>query len=117
MARKIDSILGDGNCLYRALAKELFSKKMDMSVLEGTYSSSPMSIKSALTPFFPNPWMEDWHLSKAKEGFWGGTAEIVAIASALQVPIWTYCQQPGPAQGLLYDLLFTSVSQQAQGSS
>ena len=92
LKRKIDSILGDGNCLYRALAKELFGEEGGHAAIRHYISPFSAINKDTLVPFST----ADWHLSKAaKEGFWGGTAETVAMESAFQVPIWTYCQQPG----------------------
>lgn len=87
LKRKIDSILGDGNCLYRALAKELFGQEGGHAAIRHYISPFSAINKDTLVPFFPNPSMADWHLSKAaKEGFWGGTAETVAMASAFRYP-------------------------------
>ena len=98
--RNIDVILGDGNCFFRAISKELFGKQcfhynMRTNLMEFIQNHpnmfEPLVFQGSL----------DQHCKKvSKPGAFATQVEMQAMTTFLQMPIYLYSQQVrnGPTQ-------------------
>ena len=100
MGRTIDKVLGDGNCLFRALAKQLSGSSDKHMELRGIMMN--FEAKNATTI---NRISFAEHIDTRKKVFtWGTTLEILATASLFRVDIFeaTNSLTPGKMKWLKY---------------
>ena len=87
--RMIDHIIGDGNCMFRSLSKELFGTQchhLELRKLILNFEEHNPNIIRSLS----NDEVQ-LHLDRIRqESEWGSATELVALASMLQVPVFTF---------------------------
>ena len=85
----IDYIIGDGNCMFRSLSKELFGTQcyhLQLRKLILDFEEHNPNIIISLS----NGELQ-LHLDRMRqESEWGSATELVALASMLQVPVYTF---------------------------
>ena len=106
--RKVDRVIGDGNCLFRALAKQITGnsenhtnvRKQTMEFIEKNPNTF-QSLVGALDP--PRP-LED-HVKRLKQSsVWGTTVEIIAAATMLEIDVYeaTDSLVPGTPKWMIF---------------
>jgi hypothetical protein len=95
---KIDKIIGDGNCLFRALSKEV-------SLTEEYHPRlRRIAINTLMSPRYRSKFEEQIGKSvpdyirnskMARNGTWGTDVEVYALATFLETPIAMYYRAPG----------------------
>ena len=90
--RKVDKVLGDGNCLFRALAKQItgISKKhAELRQLLMTFEEINHPIFARLTATLEPPITFAEHIkSRKQDRCWGTTVEIFAAATLFNIDIY-----------------------------
>lgn len=97
--RKIISMKPDGNCFYRALSYELFGTQEEYDVVHGVVYRTEMYNKpifaTYLIPGHDEATIDD-HVKKISVlGTWATQVEVVAAASAFEIPVYFYAKKPG----------------------
>ena len=92
--RGIIPILGDGNCLFRALSRRMFDSE-DWHAFVRQQLVEFESLNSSLMQSYCDGNISD-HISRVKYlTVWGTHVELVAAASLLQMPIYVCTQKCG----------------------
>ena len=92
--RRIDYIQGDGNCLFRALSKEIlghekFHHTIRQILIQHTRINSDYFQKYVFTGTL------EAHCRKMENiGCWGSQVEIYAAANLFKVEIYIFCKKP-----------------------
>ena len=97
--RTIIPMKPDGNCFYRALSYQLFGTQEEYDIVHSVVHRTEMYNK----PIFANYLIPghdettiDEHLKNMSVlGTWATQVEVVAAASAFEVPIYFYSKKPG----------------------
>ena len=94
--RRAVNILGDGNCLFRALGLILYNTEMSHDRVRQLLVDFVSHNKANFLPYSNN--IEE-HLGRMRyQRCWGTALEILAAASLLQMPIYTFTSA-GSKQG------------------
>ena len=106
--RKRITIEGDGNCLFRALAYTIY-KTQDMHIkMREMLASFLLKNKLEFQPFLSTP-VEDHVQEIRHERIWGTALEVLAVASLMQLPVYTYTPiHQGVYKWFLYSPLIES---------
>ena len=105
--RAPDRVLGDGNCLFRALSRYLTGAEDHHLQLRKTiteFEAANSTVFKNLHEAINQTLFED-HLSQMKKPFvWGTNLEIIAVASLLQLDVYLAIDSyiPGVPKWLLY---------------
>lgn len=87
--RKMESVLGDGNCLFRALSFRLFEDEELHSKIRSDITHMINENKQKFTPLLIQETSIEAHIRKMyKLGTWGTHLEIIAAATLYQLPIY-----------------------------
>ena len=87
--RKKITIEGDGNCLFCAMAYAIY-KTQDMHVkMREMLARFLLKNKLEFQPFQSTP-VEDHVQEIRHERIWGAALELLAVASLMQLPVYTY---------------------------
>lgn len=105
--RAIDKVVGDGNCLFRALAKQLSGnpeKHMELRKLIINFEASNFNIFGKLCTAINGISLTKHIESKRKVFTWGTTLEILAAASLFSVDIFEVTESlvPGKVKWIQY---------------
>ena len=94
---EIHSALGDGNCLFRTLSRELLSNETHHlrihTLLTDTIKWNADVFHGYLTPPLTGKSIIEHVQMMQKEFTWGTHIEIYAMASVLQIPIYLYTKK------------------------
>ena len=87
--RKMESVMGDGNCLFRALSCTLFEDEGLHSKTRSDITQMINQNKQNFRPFLIQETSIETHIRKMyKSGTWGTHLEIIAAATLYQLPIY-----------------------------
>ena len=87
--RKMKSVMGDGNCLFRALSCTLFEDEGLHSKTRSDITQMINQNKQNFRPFLIQETSIETHIRKMyKSGTWGTHLEIIAAATLYQLPIY-----------------------------
>ena len=99
--RKLGSVLGDGNCLFRALSFAIHQHQDMHHKLRIDITQMIKDNKQQFKPFIIGPVPIDRHIiNMSKLGTWGTQVELIAASTLFRVPIYvagkttnsqTYC--------------------------
>ena len=97
--RKIISMKPDGNCFYCALSYQLFGTQEEYDIVHGVVYRTEMYNKpifaNYLIPGHDEATMDD-HVKKISVlGTWATQVEVVAAASAFEIPVYFYAKKSG----------------------
>ena len=97
--RKVIPMKADGNCFYRALSYQLFGTQEEYDIVHSVVYRTEMYNKlifaNYLIPGHDETTIDD-HLKKISVlGSWATQVEVVAAASAFEIPVYFYSKKPG----------------------
>lgn len=93
--RKINVTIADGNCLFRALSKALLGTEnchylIRSKLLTFIYHNSTIFLPHIEQRYKCKVQIKHYCLSMDNRGVWGTEIELLAAATLLQVPVYTY---------------------------
>ena len=96
--RIINATVRDGNCLFRSLSKGLLGMEKYHHSLRTTlfgfiYANSKFFLTHLEQRYKCNIDIKEYCLSMDRNGVWGTDIEILAAATMLQIPVYTYTSQ------------------------
>jgi len=91
--RKRIVIEGDGNCLFRALASTIYKTQDMHTKMRAMLVDFVANNKTQFQPFLTTP-LEDHIRHMRHERIWGTAIELMAAASLMQMPVYTYTPVP-----------------------
>ena len=95
--RMINTTVPDGNCLFRSLSKALlgtekYHYRIRTRLLGFVYANSNIFMSHIQQRCQSDVEVREYCLSMDRNGIWGTEIEILAAATLLQAPIYTYTQ-------------------------
>ena len=85
--------MGDGNCLFRALARGEFDDNERYDELRDVFWDLILTRRNTFSSFVENEDVEAYIQSMRQDGEYGGEIEIIAFSMMLQISIWIYNQE------------------------
>ena len=95
--------LGDGNCLFRALARGAFDDNERYDELRDAIWDFILARRNTFSSFVENEDVEVYIQSMRKNGEYGGEIEIIAFSMMLQISVWIYDQESSLDTHLQYE--------------
>ena len=99
--RKIDHIRGDGNCLFRALSKELLGHEKFHYIIRRLIVQF-MSCNLNRFQQYCDQEIETYISKMASLGTWGTSTELYAIATLLQLDVYVFSPQESECRWVCY---------------
>ena len=95
--RRINTITADGNCLFRSLSKALlgtenFHYRIRTTLFGFIYVNSKVFLPHIEQRHKRNVEIKQYCIEMDTNGIWGTDIELLAVATMLQAPIYTYTQ-------------------------
>ena len=95
--------LGDGNCLFRTLARGAFDDNERYDELRDAIWDFILAWRNTFSSFVENEDVEVYIQSMRKDGEYGGEIEIIAFSMMLQISVWIYDQESSLDTHLQYE--------------
>ena len=95
--------LGDGNFLFRALARGALDDNERYDELRDAIWDFILARRNTFSSFVENEDVEAYIQSMRKDGEYGGEIEIIAFSMMLQISIWIYDQESSLDTHLQYE--------------
>ena len=95
--------LGDGNCLFRALARGAFDDNERYDELRDAIWDFILALRNTFSSFVENEDVEAYIYFMRKDGEYGGEIEIIAFSMMLQKSVWIYDQESSLDSHLQYE--------------
>ena len=87
--RKLGTVMGDGNCLFRALSFAIHQHQDMHNKIRTDVTRLIQHNKQQFKPFIIGPVPIDTHINNmSKLGTWGAQVELIAASTLFQVPIY-----------------------------
>lgn len=85
----MESVLGDGNCLFRAISFAIYQNQDMHSKIRTDITNMIKNNKHKFKPFITGPQSIDTHVSNmSKLGTWGTQVELIAASTLYNIPIY-----------------------------
>ena len=100
--RGLFHVVGDGNCLFRALSRfvyshEQFHSNIRFSLVQFMRNNARL-FKTFVTDVSFDAYLSNMSHMDGSRTSWGGTAEILAFATLLNCPVYVFCSYAGVDQ-------------------
>ena len=92
--RKRKVILGDGNCLFRAVAHIVYGTQESHATVRRILVTFVSKNRPVLVKYVTNGSFEEHMRAVAREGAWGTQVELYAAASLYQLPVYIFSPHP-----------------------
>lgn len=101
MDRVVKPIIGDGNCLFRALAYVLYGEEMFHDKMRELLANFISRNRTDMQPYIDGD-IRDYVAKVKLTRVWGTAVELLAAASLFEIPVFTFIPREGGYHWLCY---------------